>query len=1039
MATLENMPAEQEQNKQGFGQRLWDLLTEPADFIVDRAERRQARTLSALLLIFTLLACIREFVGLMSGSYLKESHSFLVFTTLILLLLVSYGLSRTKKYTWGAGLAIVSTILTIFMTVILLGEYTETSIFIVFMWLIPALILGSAFFSWRIMLVVSTITLALILVTSFLLPEIEIGDVTIAFSLIFVISVLLIILNRFRDQLEADRQLELNFTNRQLEQTRELLEGRAQALQLATEISRGFSQITDLRELLQASVETIRSRFNLYYVQIYLLNAETNMLVLQVGTGNTGQELVRQTHQLPLGSSSINGLAAAEKRVVVVPDTAAHPLFKPNALLPRTRSEMAAPLTIGSRVMGVLDLQSETLNGLSPENLPAFEALAGQLTVAIENAKLISEAAESQAVIESYTRRVTREGWSDYFEPVERQQFLGYTFSEAGLTPLTSPLPRELESQKVAQVSIDVIGEPIGTIQMETDEARNWTADELDLMASVATQVGQQVEMLRSLDQASYYREEAERTLRRMMHESWLDYEQSPTLADGFVYDQNSIQPATAVSPSHDAAAPMIRQDLSLHGEAIGELALTRPEEIDEQFAGELVTAVATQLVAHMENLRLAEQTEKALAQSQQLSHELASINQVVISVSNATGLQESMQIIVDELVAATNVDQARIALLDNERTKITIIAEKYKTTINKSVLGLEIPLAGNRLTQDVINIRQPIVVENCQTSPVTANIRDMLAEQQIQSMAVLPIIIDNVVIGTVGIDILDKQKAITDNQIKLAETLILQAATAIQKVRLFEQTQARAEELAVINDVAQAVSQQTDRTILINTVQAQIQRIIPVDAFFIALYDWQTNLLEYPYIFDDGQVFRSAPEPLPTHSIVYQVLQTGEAMLTQRTQSEIDELYETKAKKETRLGDLERVSASLLYIPLFTGQNTSGVLSVQSYQLNAYKESDLSLLSSIASHVAVALENARLLAETRQTAEREQILRSISTTINTSIDAESVLQTAAREIGRTLGLETYVYLTPTMGDRVKRASTPPVEMKQNGDGLEIE
>ena len=1035
MAASENISVQQENPNKNMGQRLWDLLTKPADSITDRANRRQARTLSAFLFVFFLLTAVRLLVGIRSGSYLKEPQPFITVVVLDVLILIAYGLSRTKQYSWGSGLAVVGTIVTVILSVVRRGDYEPARVYASLMWLIPALILGSAFFSWKASFFVSVFTLTSILILPFIIPGIEMEAVSSAFSILFVVSVLIVLVDRFRNQLEADRQKALTAANQELEHASTLLEQRVaertKALQLATEISRVLSQITDLENLLHESVETIRARFDFYYVQIYLTDLSINSLTLKAGTGNVGQELARIGHRLLIGPGSINGAAAAEKQAVIVSDTATNPLFRPNAFLPRTRSEMAVPLIIGNQVVGVLDLQSAEPNALSAENLPAFEALAGQLAVAIENAKLLSEAAVARAEVESFTRRITRDGWSSYLDAVAHPRFLGFSYNADTLTPLNSPLSQDLAERNVAQVPIDIVGETVGAIQIEADAEHIWTADDLDLIQTVATQVGQQVEMLRALDQAAQYRQEAERALRRVTHEAWLTYEESPDLADGFVYDQVEITPATAVSPANDSPDTLYH-DLSIHGEAVGELTVKKTGNMNETFANELVTAVADQLVSHMENLRLSEQTEKALAETQRRGRELTIINRVVGKVSQATGMQESMQIIVEELVDATNVDQVRIALVDNTYSKLTIIAERYDTTTNESALGLEIPLAGNTLTQSIIDTQNYIFVQDVQSSPLTENIRDMLSEQHIKSFVVMPIIIDNVVIGTVGLDLLDEQKTITNDQIRLAETLILQAATAIQKAQLFEETEARAEELAVINEVAQTVAQQTDRQELMKTIQAQIQRVMVVDAFFIAIYDAQQDLIEYPYIYDDGRIYQDPPAIPSRTSRVWEVLQTGQPILVNRSQEEIDEI--NNRQSANMLGDVQRASASLLYVPLLSGRETLGVLSIQSYHLNAYSGANITLLSGIANHVAVALENMRLLAETRQTAEREQVLRTISATINASIDAESVLQTAAREIGRVLGTETFVYLTPDIRATQAAAGTVP-DKKQNGNG----
>lgn len=253
----------------------------------------------------------------------------------------------------------------------------------------------------------------------------------------------------------------------------------------------------------------------------------------------------------------------------------------------------------------------------------------------------------------------------------------------------------------------------------------------------------------------------------------------------------------------------------------------------------------------------------------------------------------------------------------------------------------------------------------------------------------------------------------------------MLQAATAIEKARLFEQTQARAEELEAINQIAQIVARQSDQTQLLNTVYEQIRRIMPVDAYFIALYDARNHLLEFPLIYDEGRTYQELPSPPSATSKVYGVIQSARPLLLNRAREEVEGV--DRDDQAGFIGNVQKVSASLMYAPLRIGQEVLGVLSVQSYQLNAYDQSDLALLTGIASHVAVALDNARLLAEAEARVAEGQILRNLTASINTAVDAENVLRTAAREIGRALGLHTYVYL--------QEAETPQSHPDNGGNG----
>ena len=73
---------------------------------------------------------------------------------------------------------------------------------------------------------------------------------------------------------------------------------RTQSLELASEVGRTVSQVRSLHIMLKDAAELIRSRFGLYYTQIYLTNTAQNSLALQTGTGNVGAELVGRS-QLP--------------------------------------------------------------------------------------------------------------------------------------------------------------------------------------------------------------------------------------------------------------------------------------------------------------------------------------------------------------------------------------------------------------------------------------------------------------------------------------------------------------------------------------------------------------------------------------------------------------------------------------------------------------------------------------------------------------------------------------------------------------------
>jgi putative methionine-R-sulfoxide reductase with GAF domain len=101
--------------------------------------------------------------------------------------------------------------------------------------------------------------------------------------------------------------------------------------------------------------------------------------------------------------------------------------------------------------------------------------------------------------------------------------------------------------------------------------------------------------------------------------------------------------------------------------------------------------------------------------------------------------------------------------------------------------------------------------------------------------------------------------------------------------------------------------------------------------------------------------------------------------------------------------------------VPIMAGERVLGVLDVQHNVAGGLGESDAELLASIAGQVAVALQNTRLFAETRQKAEREARANLISQTIQRTTSLENLLQVAARELGEGIGAQRVsIHLAPS-------------------------
>ncbi len=166
----------------------------------------------------------------------------------------------------------------------------------------------------------------------------------------------------------------------------------ANQLQTAAEVSTQLAAILDIEQLLYNVVTLLQQRFNLYHVHVYLLNEAGDDLIMRVGSGEIGRLLRQHGHHIPFNQEqSLVARAARQRQMVVVDNVGLEPAFLANPLLPETRSEVALPLVVSGRVVGVLDMQDSRPARFTQSDLDVFSTLAGQIAVALENAHLFEQ------------------------------------------------------------------------------------------------------------------------------------------------------------------------------------------------------------------------------------------------------------------------------------------------------------------------------------------------------------------------------------------------------------------------------------------------------------------------------------------------------------------------------------------------------------------------------------------------------------------------------------------------------------------------
>jgi signal transduction histidine kinase len=162
---------------------------------------------------------------------------------------------------------------------------------------------------------------------------------------------------------------------------------RASLLAAAAEASQNMTRILDLDKLLPKTVDIICEAYDFYYAGVFLIDEAGEFAVLRAGRGEPGRIMIENNHKLAVGGNSMIGACTALNEARISLDVDTEKVWYPNPVLPETRSEMALPLAIGGKVIGAVTVQSVEAAAFSEEDISSLQAMANQLTIAIDNAR----------------------------------------------------------------------------------------------------------------------------------------------------------------------------------------------------------------------------------------------------------------------------------------------------------------------------------------------------------------------------------------------------------------------------------------------------------------------------------------------------------------------------------------------------------------------------------------------------------------------------------------------------------------------------
>ncbi len=281
------------------------------------------------------------------------------------------------------------------------------------------------------------------------------------------------------------------------------LEKRLTQIRTAAEISRTLGSILDPQELLQKVVDLIKERFDLYYVGVFQVDENRRFAQLVAGTGEAGQAMLNQNHQLAVGGASMVGWAVSHSEPRISLDVGTEAVRFQNPNLPETRSELALPIRIGAQTTGAISVQSTEPDAFDEADITILQGIADSLAIALENASLFQQFESSLREIQQLNRQYVSESWQNVWAEGGKDLIAekGQAGQDEHLNEVNIPL--RLRGEQI-----------IGNITLATEQA-DLSEDDREFVEAVSNQAAIALESARLLDEANR-RVEQERALQGM-------------------------------------------------------------------------------------------------------------------------------------------------------------------------------------------------------------------------------------------------------------------------------------------------------------------------------------------------------------------------------------------------------------------------------------------------------------------------------------------------------------------------------------------
>jgi GAF domain-containing protein len=712
------------------------------------------------------------------------------------------------------------------------------------------------------------------------------------------------------------------------------LSRRVAALETISEVGRRLGVIRTERELLTSIVELVRARLGYEAAALLLLDPTGCELVIEVDSGLHGDSA---GFRLPLSDGrGITAWVATHNQPLLADDVRCEPRYLHVGDHAPSGSELAVPIEVSGRVLGVLDVQSARTNAFDAIDLSTLQTLAGQIAVALENARLH----------EQHEQTLRR-----------RAAFQGILTAITASLDLPVTLERTLDaamSEFAADRAAIFFDEP-GSTRTQCVAARNLSHAYLTAVEAcyaAASSMPQPLQQERSI-----FIEDAQR---------------------------GSLVPGMAEAARQEGFHTQILLPLRDGARLLGVFVLyhdvIRPYSAEELA---LVQTFADHAAIATTHARLHQDTERALRRTR-------AFQSVTNAITGSLDLPTTLERALDAAMGIFGADRAAIMLYRPQDKQMQPAASRnlsagFLTAVHDFYERMPQPTSFKRLKRE-----HSIYVEDAQRTPPIPALAEATAREGFHSMLIVPLRNGANLHGVFAL-FHDQIRRYTSEEIALVQSLADQAAVAVEHARLYQDSERALQRTRAFQSVSTAITGSLDLPTTLEHALGAAMEVFGADRAAIFLDHPQTghtycaasrNLSER-YLNAVESHYQQAGPPATAR------IDSERSIYVQDAQ--VNPLAPPLAGAARREG-----FRSMLFLPLYDGSLRFGVFVLYHDDIRRYDDEEIALAQTFAHQARIAIVHARLFERERRARQQAATILDATRAVASSLQLNDVLREAA-------------------------------------------